>query len=238
MGFPQDNLNIKEQYENYLKNKKVCIVGPAPKIIGSSSGKIIDSHDIVVRLNNGYMFCDKHGEDIGTRMDIIYQTSIPKFGRGITMPIKELQNKVKWICCSYPDEKHRKNICDVVEHVGDRISIHIMDRNRWGKLSELIGNQVGKSAIPPTTGLAAIFDLLAHDIKKLYITGFTFFKVNKKRERIYYKGYGTTPANEIPANLKDSKHNFKGELRYFKKIIKSDNRISCDDVLNKVIGKF
>jgi len=236
MGYPQDNLDIKEKYKHYLKGKKVCIVGPAPKIIGSSAGKVIDSYDVVVRLNNGYMFCNKHKKDIGSRMDIIYQTAIPKLGRGITMPIEKLQNDVKWICCSFPDKKHREKICNFVKYVDNRIPIHIVDRSRWNILSKSIGKQVGKDAISPTTGLATIFDLLDYDIENLYITGFTFFKVKKKRERIYYKGYGTAPAYETPANLKDTKHNFKAELRYFKKVIRSDDRITYDDVLKKVVG--
>jgi hypothetical protein len=235
MGYPQDNSDIKEKYKHYLSGKKVCIVGPAPKIIGSSSGEVIDSYDIVVRLNNGYMFCDKHREDIGMKMNIIYQTAIPKLGRGVTMPIEKLQNKVKWVCCSYPDEKHRKNICNFIKYVDNRIFMHIMNRDRWGELSLSIGGQVGKGPIPPTTGLAAIVDLLYYDIERLYITGFTFFKVHKKRERIYYRGYGTTPSYETPANLKDSKHNFKAELGFFKNIIKSDSRVDYDNVLKKVV---
>ena len=236
MGYPQDNLDTIGRYRHYLKGKKVCIVGPAPKIIGNSYGKVIDSYDVVVRLNNGYTFCDKYGVDIGTRNDIIYQTAIPKLGRGTTMPIETLQDNVKWVCCSFPDEKHREKICNFIKHVDNRIPIHIMDKDRWGVLASSIGEQVEKGSIPPTTGLAAIFDLLDYDIEKLYITGFTFFKVKKKRERVYYRGYSENPANETPSNLKDTKHNFKAELRYFKKFVKGDDRVDYDDVLKKVVG--
>ena len=37
--------------ETFLKDKTVVIVGPAPSIIGSNQGKLIDSFDIVIRLN-------------------------------------------------------------------------------------------------------------------------------------------------------------------------------------------
>ena len=236
MGYPQDSLDIKEKYSNYLKGKKVCIVGPAPKMIGSSYGKVIDSYDVVVRLNNGYKFCDKYGVDLGIRSDVIYQTAIPKLGRGTTMPIEKLQDDVKWICCSFPDKKHREEICNFVKYVDNRIPIHIMDRDRWHVLSSLIGKQRERDAIPPTTGLATIFDLIDYDIEKLYITGFTFFKRKKKRESVYYSGYSENPADNTPVNLKKSKHDFRAELRYFKKFVKNDDRVDYDDVLKKVVG--
>lgn len=237
MGYPQDSYTIVEKYKNYLKGKNVCLVGPAPKMIGSGSGEVIDSYDVVVRLNKGYSFCKKFKNDLGKKMDIIYQTAIPKHGRGVTMPIEELKNAVKWICCSYPNEKHRENINNFIKHVDNRILIHIMDQKKWWRISEIVGEQMDSGPIAPTTGMAAIIDLLDHDIRGLYITGFTFFKVKKKRERIYYKGYGKVPADETPANLKDSKHNFKAELRYFRKVIKDDGRITYDDVLKKIAEK-
>lgn len=64
---------LNESYQNktlynLLKGKKVAIVGNGPYEIGKKSGKEIDSHDIVIRMNN-YVI-EGFEEDYGTKEDI------------------------------------------------------------------------------------------------------------------------------------------------------------------------
>ncbi|GAG31714.1 unnamed protein product, partial [marine sediment metagenome] len=35
MGYPQDTKEISKKYAKFLKDKRVCIVGPAPHMVGS-----------------------------------------------------------------------------------------------------------------------------------------------------------------------------------------------------------
>jgi len=90
---------ISKKYSKFLKGKKVVIVSGSPYIIGSNQGKLIDSYDIVVRVNQGYFACDKMKSDIGCRTDILY-TSLSSFpGCGMDMNIKKVKNIFKWIVC-------------------------------------------------------------------------------------------------------------------------------------------
>ena len=64
---------LNESYQNktlynLLKGKKVAVVGNSPYEIGKKSGKEIDSHDIVIRMNN-YVI-EGFEEDYGTKEDI------------------------------------------------------------------------------------------------------------------------------------------------------------------------
>ena len=62
--------SIEEEYQNFFSNKSVAIVGPSSKMDKSGCGKLIDSFDIVVRLNRALPI--KNTEDLGTRTDILY----------------------------------------------------------------------------------------------------------------------------------------------------------------------
>ena len=54
MGYPQDSEETIKKYYDYLKGKKVVIVGPAPHMRGWRQGELIDSYDVVVRVSKGY----------------------------------------------------------------------------------------------------------------------------------------------------------------------------------------
>jgi hypothetical protein len=53
---------------NYLEGKSVAIVGNASSIFDKSNGKAIDSHDVVIRFNKGFV---TKPESQGTRTDIL-----------------------------------------------------------------------------------------------------------------------------------------------------------------------
>ena len=56
--------------ETLVKNKKVAIVGPSPHLVNTGLGQYIDSHDLVIRINeilpSGYF------QDYGSKTDIVF----------------------------------------------------------------------------------------------------------------------------------------------------------------------
>ena len=62
-------MNWKEEYSHFLDDKTVALVGPAKSIEGLENGDLIDSCDVVVRLNYAKI---KNTKDSGTRTDVIY----------------------------------------------------------------------------------------------------------------------------------------------------------------------
>jgi hypothetical protein len=55
---------LKKDFNKYLKDKRVIIVGSAGYIQGRKLGKWIDSFDVVVRTNQGYEI--NNPEDLGS----------------------------------------------------------------------------------------------------------------------------------------------------------------------------
>lgn len=88
-------------YGKFLKGKKVVLVGPSWENKGSNLGKLIDSYDVVVRMNMGMSYSNKLEKDMGRRTDILY-CSMGKYffknGSILTKPnLPKLDGKVKWI---------------------------------------------------------------------------------------------------------------------------------------------
>ncbi len=61
-----------EALTEFIRGKKVCIVGPAPYLQGLKQGSLIDEHDVVIRINNGPTLATRQPEDYGSRTDVVY----------------------------------------------------------------------------------------------------------------------------------------------------------------------
>ena len=44
-----------EELKDYCEGKKIIIVGNSSRILNGKHGKLIDSYDIIVRINKGYL---------------------------------------------------------------------------------------------------------------------------------------------------------------------------------------
>ncbi len=62
------------EYADYLRDKRVIVVGTAPHVLKQAMGQQIDDHDIVVRINQGFMMLDEYSESLGARTDVLYLT--------------------------------------------------------------------------------------------------------------------------------------------------------------------
>ena len=59
------------EYFDFLKDKRVVVVGPARSAEGKRQGSLIDSYDVVVRIKSRFVAEDRK-DDLGTRGDILY----------------------------------------------------------------------------------------------------------------------------------------------------------------------
>jgi ubiquinone/menaquinone biosynthesis C-methylase UbiE len=214
---------IDKTYHNFVKNKKVIVVGAAPHLLNSKQGNFIDSFDLVVRINKGFELTEDMQIDLGTRTDIIYSGVTTQWHiHGKIIP-EELKGKVKWICSS-----------NISEGVGTKIEEKFRQRNKNLIPFHTINLQFHKKIMQkldsyPNSGTTAILDLLLHEVKELYITGFTFFQKRKECNKIYFPGYRPETQYNDPA------HNAPRQLEYMKEIVKQDSRIKVDDVLHKIL---
>jgi hypothetical protein len=158
-----------------LRGRRVAVVGSGPGCLDNAPG-FVDSHDVVVRVNNY-----KTGTAQGVRTDVFYSF----FGTSIRKTREELQRDGVTLCmCKCPNSKpidsewHERN--------GKLLGIdyRYIYRNRasWWFCDTFVPsdehflrgfNLLGRHQ--PTTGFAAILDVVACDPASIYLTGFDFF---------------------------------------------------------------
>jgi len=60
-----------EDLQVFCKNKSIIIVGNSSSILQHNSGRLIDSYDIVVRINRGYQISNPFLESLGSKTNIL-----------------------------------------------------------------------------------------------------------------------------------------------------------------------
>lgn len=158
-----------------LQGKRVAVVASGPGANLNPPG-LVDSYDVVVRVNNY-----KLAANTGQRTDVLYSF----FGSSVTKSAHQLKHDGVQLCmCKCPDakaidspwhERHHK------PHGVDFRYIYQQRRDWWFcptwvpsldtflEKFHLLGRHI------PTTGFAAVLDVLAFRPAEIYCTGFDFF---------------------------------------------------------------
>ena len=164
-----------EETADRLRGKRVAVVGSAPSVIDNAEG-FVDGHDVVVRVNNY-----KLGRRQGERCDVHYSF----YGSSIRKTAAELKADGAWLCmCKCPDAKPIE--CEWHERNGKLLGIDFRyiykARADWWFCDTFVPsiehfrasfNLLGQHV--PSTGFAAILDVLACRPRAMYLTGFDFF---------------------------------------------------------------
>ena len=159
-----------------LRGKSVAVVGSAPSCLDNAPG-FVDGHDIVVRVNNY-----KLGPAQGQRTDVHYSF----YGSSIRKTAAELdRDGVKFCMCKCPNAKPLES--EWHERMGKQVGIDFRyiyrDRAAWWFCDTYVPtverflesfNLLGRHI--PSTGFAAILDVLACGSASVYLTGFDFFR--------------------------------------------------------------
>lgn len=259
-----DNLleNNKKYYE-YLKNKNIALIGPSPSIKKNKNGDEINDYDAIIKINNS-IFCNDDYEYTGNRIDVLYTLSIAQNLNQID--IKDNFDTFQEYFFHLIKEKNVKYIIFSNE-------LHCEIQNQWlalaiYKFSEIynitnvpiifmnkniVDEHIKNSKKIPSAGYGAILHLLQHNIKKLYIKGFTFFKdghtssyIGKEwKEKVEKKSNEKTKENFYDEELREkvmhslvkndfinlAPHNFDYEYNNIKNISKNDLRINFDETI-------
>lgn len=155
--------------------RSVAIVGSGPGVLQNPEG-LIDSHDIVVRVNNY-----KLAQGTGHRTDVFYSF----FGTSIRKSAEDLKRDGVSLCmCKCPNahaiesEWHRSNN----KMIGVDYRPHYERRKAWWfcdtyipTIEEFMEAFRLLDFHQPTTGFAAIYDVLSFAPRSIYLTGFDFF---------------------------------------------------------------
>lgn len=158
-----------------LRGKRVAVVGSAPCVLDNAPG-FIDGHDLVIRANNY-----KTSEAAGFRCDVHYSF----YGSSIKKAAGELKRDGVTLCmCKCPNAKPIESPWHVKMNKPMGVDFRYIYEKRatWWftdtfvpdvphflRTFELLDGHI------PTTGFAAILDVLACEPVSLYLTGFDGF---------------------------------------------------------------
>lgn len=159
----------------FFNDKTVALVGSGPGVLDNEPG-FIDSHDIVVRVNN-----HKCSVAAGYRTDVHYSF----YGSSIRPTAKQLLSEgVRLVLCKCPNDKfmesawHRRMN---KPHGVDFRYIYAARKTWWfcptyvPSTDEFVASFNLLAHHIPSTGFSALLLLKSLPIKSLYLTGFDFF---------------------------------------------------------------
>ena len=225
--------NFDANLSKLLANKSIAYVCPSPHLKGLHMGEYIDSHDLVVRVNQAYHMREDDWKDYGKRTDIsINCLNIHKrIALGKDM---EFINSLKYIVCPMVNVHTLPQVNKFLAQLN--IPTHNVNDGYLFKIFEEVGTTCN-------TGLMGIITLLNYEIKNLYITGMTFFNMNQFG-KVYNDTYHdeaalnnnfTANANRMPskADLRMDIHEQGPQIEYFKKILNHHylKKLTVDDYL-------
>lgn len=183
----------------WFEGRAVAIVGSGPGSLDNEIG-FVDAHDVVVRVNNY-----KLRRQTGKRTDVFYSF----FGASIRKEAIDLRRDGVRLCmCKCPNahaiesvwhQRHRRMI-------GVDYRPHYERRRNWWFCDTYIPT-VEEFLVPfeilgrhiPTTGFAAIHDVLSFAPASVYLTGFDFFRsgIHNVNER-WRPGRPDDPIGHVP----------------------------------------
>jgi hypothetical protein len=203
-----------EDFKEYMKGKRVCLVGPSPSIIGSGKGEEIDSHDIIVRLNKSLPLPEKYKEDLGTRVDVLCNCmdNHPHCS-GIVDPELWKSLGVKYVLAPFtqdgPTHMRVRQFSNKTEAV-----IPIVYNPK-----EVFNSDVRNLKASPTTGFSCLSHLLSLELGQLSIYGMDFYRNSTEDGLPYYKEYFQGRVNiddaieAVNKHMKEAKQNLGKQMQ-------------------------
>ena len=145
-----------EELQTYCKDKKIIIVGNSGDMIGSNSLKIIDSYDVVIRINKGYQ-----GGRTVLANSIGYKTHILAMGMKSAQLASTVikNNSIDYILAPI-----------IFSERLDYSNVYNVDKETYNLLKTSLGNS------KPSTGIS-VYNFFNRFInfKRLDLIGFDFF---------------------------------------------------------------
>lgn len=182
-----------------IKGKRIALVCPGPNLVGSNDGELIDSYDVVIRVNQKFEMSDELKKDYGSRGDIL----IGSFNVNNVVECMRNMDYIKGfkrIICVMPSSPiiggHPTiNFFNHLTSIGVK-NTRLDDRYIYKEFYNV--------GTVPNSGLMAILMLMNYDFKELYITGLTFYNMGKFGD-IYNDEYKKSVGRVADQNSHDHK---------------------------------
>ena len=249
----------------FFKGKNVSLVGPADYLeVFRGNGdnlKKIESADVVVKLNSGINLSTIYPELVSKRIDILYNSLLDNCVNGGVLSVEDVVNaNVRHIRTTpkssysgFADSQGTTNITSKKTYdklmslsQDHRIDTSIMNIELYNSVSKNVKSK-------PTTGFVTIYDILMHNPKSLYVTGFNFFMSpplkgywgasQGENEKIPHKFTVEGEKHEVLRTEKEhavvvsksKRHVHEYMWRYAKNTLLARNDVSFDPILEKFL---
>jgi hypothetical protein len=224
-------LNRKSNFFNddFFKNKRIIVMGPADSSSYYLSSELIDKFDLVVRINDSpnMLFLNK---SLGTNTNILYHNLYLNNNPDINEELLISQN-IKFVLYN-GNAPHLESNFEKSRSKYKKINIVKIHPYYYAFLIK----DYCKFNLSPTTGILALNHLIQQEFKELHIVGFTFYKTD------YTFGYkGVMNSNLLSyyeSIINEKVHNpskdFDTFLKLYKKYYKNKN-IFLDLYLKKIV---
>lgn len=212
-----------KEFEKFVSGKSVVIVGPASTLKGQGMGPLIDSHDVVVRLNHSWPLPQGYSDDIGSRVDVIYHNMNFRKQRMSRKEIVRMhRDGVKWMVSTHPASEAR------FRHRLRRFRKLNRGLLRFRALPGSLKRRMQRRVRHPNAGLMAIEDLLSYPVKSVYVTGFSFYTTGYLAYPNYRPGYAKKAVRHHDQNQNKS---------YFCRLLARDPRLSVDPWIESLLAR-
>lgn len=209
-------------FKEFLRGKRVALVGPASTLHGQGFGDFIDAHDVVVRLNHAWPLPKDARVDIGSRIDVIYHNLNPRNQRILRKHVLKMKKEgLKWLVCSHPANKAK------YRHRHHRFRRTNKGALRFRAIPTLVKRRLRPHVGFANTGMIAIVDLLRFPIKSLHVTGFSFYTT----DYLHYPNY-----KRIPKRMALRNHNQRRHKRYLAKLLNQKPHLSVDPFIQQIVN--
>ena len=212
------------EYCSFLQDKRVVLVAPSKSLMTSRQAALIESYDVVVRLNNGFL-TDGIESSVGHRTDILFHGLNPK--KQYRLRLKPcLEKGTSFISywgasfnkvSRYKQQVSKKRLPVRFVHMGDRFQMY---------------RTLGGSSTPKLLiGMGAAFHLSGElfEPKELLLCGFDFYETahhpncyNQSDKESFRRAHAT--------------HNITANKRFLDKLIKTRPWINLDSITSNALS--
>jgi hypothetical protein len=225
---------MNNNFHEYVKNKRIIIVGPSPSAL-KNTAKFIEDFDIVCRIKKSFPVSNENVNNIGQRTDILIshlKTGNPK-KQYVQNNFSDYHHNIynlnlKYILFPFPLYNQFNRFYTSFKESFPQITVPVICNKDITSLENTTNNL---NNYCPTTGFAGIVSLLEYDIKELYITGITF------QQDGFLDSYKSNAETLHCIKRTHTIHNMSSELNLFKQLLQDDKRITIDDTLKQLMMK-
>lgn len=212
-------------FKDYIRDKRVCIVGPAPYLKDLDSSKI-DSYDVVIRLNDMYFIMDQCSY-LGSKTDIIYGIPNKDFRMKLDPNVKRKKIKLGTIP---PYRKSQEGSNSVRKKY---LEFYTCEQVLTPSNTQYLAKYDGRSSFHLHTGMICIIDCIVSKPSELYLTGFTFFQTDDD----YIEEYrNVIPNRQLSKKAIIGPHTPNKDPKLLKRVIQDnpDVNVVMDPIMKKI----